>query len=237
MPASSDRIDWNRVSAVAPLASVLAVVALATNITMVVSYWHEYLLAHDNGQARWVSALVPFSIDGIVISASVALLWAAAVGVKGWRRLWRPVLWLAVGVLATISANFFSDVTYRWLGPGVSASSGVALILISDVAFWLLAEIRRMKAPTAAQPEPGHECPAPPAPPVTLAEALPLAREELRRRGEPCGEEFLAPRFEVTRHKLRQVLGKDARPVEEPSEDEAADVPETCYAELNGASA
>jgi hypothetical protein len=194
---------WHRATSVGPQASVLAVVGIATVITMVISYWHEYLLAHHNGQARWVSALAPFSIDGIVLTAAVALLWAAAHAVKGWRRLWRPVLWLAVGVVVTISANFFSDVTIRWLGPGVSASTGVALILISDVAFWLLAESRRLANPVPVQPLAGHACPPPP---LTVADALALAREELRRLGEPSGEQALADRFGVTRHQVRSAL-------------------------------
>lgn len=194
---------WHRVTAVGPQASVLAVVGIATVITMVISYWHEYLLAHHNGQARWVSALAPFSIDGIVLTAAVALLWAASHSVKGWKRLWRPVLWLAVGIVVTISANFFSDVTIRWLGPGVSASTGVALILISDVAFWLLAESRRLANPAPAQPAANHFCPPPP---LTVAEALPLAREELKRRGELAGEQVLADRFGISRDRVRKLL-------------------------------
>lgn len=200
---------WQRLNESAPQVTVVAVVGIATVITMVISYWHEYLLAHDNGQAKWVSALAPFSIDGIVLVAAVALLWAASHGVKGWGRLWRPGLWLAVGVVVTISANFFSDVHYKWLGPGVSASSGVALILISDVAFWLLAEGRRLANPAPAQPEAGHECPAPP---VTLAEALPLARARLKDAGETCGEQALADRFGVSRHVVRTTLAQTGEP-------------------------
>lgn len=201
-PPASTRVNWASVQAVAPQAAVLAVVGIATTITMTVSYWHEYLLAHRNGQARWVSALVPVSIDGIVLVSAVALLWAAAHNIKKWRQLWRPVLWLAVGVLVTISANFFSDLTYRWIGPGVSASSGVALILISDVAFWLLAESRKLA--NGDEPQPAANCSCPP-PPLTVAEALPLARARLRDAGEPHGEQVLADRFGITRDRVRKL--------------------------------
>ena len=192
------------------LATVLAIVGLGMVIASAISYQHEYILARHNGQVRWVALLLPFSVDGVIFVAGIALSWAAIRGVRGWRRLWQPRGVLAVGIAATIAANLFSDLRLRWLGPAVSASSGVALVLMSAVAFWLLAEQRKLARGETSQPAVNCSCPPPLPPSVTLAEALPLAREELRARGEQYGEEVLAERFAVTRHKVRLTLAAEA---------------------------
>lgn len=197
------RTDWDRVTAVAPQAVTLAVVAVGAVITSAISYQHEYALARNNGQIRWVSLLVPFSLDGMILVAGVALLWAALNRVAGWRQLLQPRGVLAAGIITTIAANLFSDYRVRWLGPAVSASSGVALVLMSAVAFWLVAEHR--KKVRGDDPQPAASCSCPP-PPLTVAEALPLARARLRDAGEPHGEQVLADRFCISRDRVRKLL-------------------------------
>lgn len=204
------------------LAIVLGVVVLGVIITSAISYQHEYVLARHNGQVRWVSSLLPFSVDGMIFVAGVALLWAAIRGIRGWKRLWQPGGVLAVGVAATIAANWSSDLQLKWLGPAVSASSGLALVLMSAVAFWLLAEQRKLARGEEPQPAVNCSCPPPLPPSVTLAEVLPLAREELRSRGERYGEEALAERFRVTRHEVRSALAEQAA---KPGPSDAAGAP------------
>jgi uncharacterized protein DUF2637 len=199
---------WERLRPLLAVAAVVGIVAAITANTAVISYEHEYELARHNQQAAWVSALVPFSVDGMILVASVALLWAAAHRIKGFGRLWRPVGVLMVGVGATIAANYFADLRFGWLGPAVSASSGVAMILVSDVAFWLIGEWRQLGEPAEPdEPQPVVACSCLP-PPTSLAEAAVAAREELRRRGEPAGEQVLADRFETSRYKIRTALGE-----------------------------
>lgn len=196
-------MTWEQVKAGAPLAAVLGITFAGGVVVSAVSYQHEYHLAHSNGQAPWVSSLLPFTVDGMLFAAGVALLWAGANRVTGWGRLWQPRGVLAAGILATIAANLYSDLRYWWLGPAVSASSGVSLVLMSAVAFWLVAEQRTVTGGDSSQR--GKDCSCP-LPPVTLAEALPLARARLKDDGELHGEEALADRFEVTRHKVRAAL-------------------------------
>lgn len=222
-PASNPpraRINWDEVAAVAPQAVTLAVVAAGAVITSAISYQHEYALARNNGQIRWVSLLVPFSLDGMILVAGVALLWAALNRVTGWRQLWQPRGVLAVGIITTIAANLFSDYRVPYLGPAVSASSGVALVLMSAVAFWLVAEHRKKVRGEPVQPAAGCSCPPPP---VTVAEALPLARARLRDAGELHGEQVLADRFGISRDRVRKLLSQQS--------------PEIRYADLNGSSA
>lgn len=187
------------------LSAIFFVVGAGMIITSAVSYEHEYVLARDNGQVQWVAALVPFTLDGMIFVAGAALLWAAMNGVKGWSRLWQPGGVMLAGIAATIAANYYSDVRAQWLGPAVSASSGVAVVLMSAVAFWLLGELR--KVAKGEQPQPAVNCSCPP-PPVTLAEALPLAKARLQDEGQRYGEEALADRFGVTRHLVRQAMAE-----------------------------
>jgi uncharacterized protein DUF2637 len=175
-------------------------VAAITGIMGAVSYEHEYQLARRHGQAPWVSSLLPFTVDGMILAASVVILWANSQGI---RRPVRPLLVLAVGVGATIAANLAAGIGDGWLGAAVSAWSGVALILISDVAMWLLGTLRALSKGEAVRP--AAACSHPP-PPITLAEALPLARARLQEEGEPFGKEALAARFKTTPHQVRLAL-------------------------------
>lgn len=207
-PPRADRGNWTWI----PVVVTLFVVAVITGITAAVSYEHEYQLAHRHGQAPWVSSLLPFTVDGMILGASVVIVWAASAGI---RRPWRPLSVLLVGIAATIGANLASGLGDGWLGAAVAAWSGLALILISDVAMWLTGTLRALAQ--GEDPRPAATCSCPP-PPLSLAEALPAARERLRERGEPAGEQALADRFGVSRHQVRTALAVPVVPqAPEPS--------------------
>jgi len=142
-----------------------------------------------NGQAPVGTVALPFTVDGMIPGASVVIFWAAS---QGLRRPPRPVAVLLVGIGATIGANLAAGIGDGWLGAAGSAWSGLALILISDVAMWLMGTIRGLTQGDV--PRPGAGCSCPP-PPTSLAAALPLARAELRQFAEPVGELALADRF------------------------------------------
>ncbi|MGH3125569.1 MAG: DUF2637 domain-containing protein [Streptosporangiaceae bacterium] len=193
---TSARQPWAR----ATVGITLATVAIITGITAAVSYEHEYQLARRHGQAPWVSSLLPFTVDGMILGASVVLVWAASVGI---RRPWRPLAVLLAGIGATIGANLASGIGDGWLGAAVAAWSGLALILISDVAMWVTGTLRTLAA--GDDPRPAAACSCPP-PPMSLTEALPLAQARLKELGEASGQQALADRFLVTRHQVRAAL-------------------------------
>lgn len=194
-------VEWLRWNAA--IATVLSIVLVMVGFTTAISYSHERALAFDNGQPGWIARLVPFAVDGIVLASSVVLLWAKFHGITGKLRLLRPRLWAAVGVGATIAANWFADLHYGWLGPAVSASCGVSLVIIGDMLFWLIGEHRGPVEPD--QPAAAVACSCAPLP-LSVAEALPLVRLELAERGLPAGEQALADRFQLTRHEVRKHL-------------------------------
>src|SRR6185437_14160472 len=179
---------------------VLFTVIAVTGIVSAISYDHETFLATSNGQPGWVSALNPFTIDGLLLSSTVVLFWAASRGIRGWGQLWRPAGVLVVGILATIGANLAAGIVAAWLRPVVSAWPGVALVLVSDVAFWLMGKLRALANDEDEQEQPTVSFCDCPRPPVTLAEAVTLARVERQLQGLPAGEQALADAFGGTRH-------------------------------------
>lgn len=184
------------------LPAILAVVITAgtLGIIMAISYAHEFGLAARNGQGPWEAKLIPFPVDGMLVVASVAIYWA---GQRGIRRPWQPMTVAAVGMLATIAANFVSDDRASYLGPAVAGSVGVAAVLVGWVAHWMIDTQRKLAA--GEDPQPARNCSCPP-PPTTLAEALPGARQRLRDDGKKFGEQELADRFATTRHEVRKVF-------------------------------
>lgn len=202
-------MTWDQLKPRLAPAAVIAIVTIIGGITAAISYAHEAELAGHNGQSWWIARLVPFAVDGMVVAASIALLWAAWQGISNWKRLLRPRIWLAVGISATIAANLFSDLRFWWLGPAVSASCGIAVVIISDIAFWMLGEHRRLTSGEDPQLAANCHCPAPA---VSVAEALPRARAELIARGAPHGQEVLADRFGITVHQVRKILAPQPVP-------------------------
>lgn len=197
--------SWRDVAVTAGIFGPVVIIAL---VVVASSYYHEYELAWHNGQPDWVAKALPFTVDGLVLAAGIAVTWAMANGITTpRRRLARPIVALAVGALATLAANLFSALSYWWLRPAVSVWAGVAALLVGDIGMWWISERRKLADPDSFPTAPDCSCPPPP---VTLAEALPRARAELRDRGEKHGEPELADRFEVTRYKVRAVLSPPA---------------------------
>ena len=175
-----------------------------------VSFDHEYQLAHGNGQAGgWVSAGLAVSIDGLLVVATVATIWAKAQGLRGWRQLWRPWLALAVGIAATVAANLYAGLHYIWLQRAVSVWSGLAVALGAEVVMWFVAARRKLARGETAQQV--AACSHPP-PPITLAELVPLARAHLMDHGLPYGEQATADLIGVARHQVRKAQASPVEP-------------------------
>jgi ABC-type Fe3+ transport system permease subunit len=60
-----------------------ASVVLLAGIAAVVSYGHLYLLAVRHRQGGLASALIPLSVDGMIVAASMSLLLDSRVGRRG----------------------------------------------------------------------------------------------------------------------------------------------------------
>jgi hypothetical protein len=77
-------------------------VALLAVIAGTVSYLHMHMLVAVHGQAGWVAALTPLSVDGMIVAASTALLADSRSGGRGGLLPW---VLLVTGSVASLAAN------------------------------------------------------------------------------------------------------------------------------------
>lgn len=121
-----------------------SVVAVA-GVAALVSYSHMQQLAAGAGEA-WRSWLIPISIDGLVVAASMVLLTRRRAGVAG-----GPLAWgaLVVGVLASLAANM-ADARPEVTAVLVAGWAPVAFA----IAFELLLQQRRAELVTLASHAP-----------------------------------------------------------------------------------
>jgi hypothetical protein len=110
----------------------------------VVSYSHIYGLGRAHGQDGTAARLLPQSVDGLILAASLVLLHEA----RNDRDVPRParlILWL--GISATIGANIACGAGYGLLGALISAWPAVAFIGSVEIA---VQHMRRARAPRVA---------------------------------------------------------------------------------------
>jgi hypothetical protein len=95
-----------------------AVVCAVAAFAAVVSYSHIYGLGRDHGQDGTAAWLLPLSVDGLILAASLVLLHEAR-NDRDAPALARFMLWLGIG--ATIGANIAYGAGYGLLGALISA--------------------------------------------------------------------------------------------------------------------
>ena len=119
-------------------ATVLVVVALAA-VAFYVSYRHQLALALGYGEEPDTARLFPLTIDGIIVTASLIMLYCAR-----WQKtvplLARFALWL--GVASTLAANVAHGWSSGWGGRLVSAAPAVALVIAYELLMWLIRTMR-----------------------------------------------------------------------------------------------
>jgi hypothetical protein len=103
--------------------TALAVVAVAA-VAAVISYRHAYELATTHGETGLTARLLPFTVDGLILAASMLILDASR------RHHPAPPLarWcLGAGIAATIGANLAHGLGHGPIGALVSAWPALAL--------------------------------------------------------------------------------------------------------------
>lgn len=120
----------------ARLLTGLAVSTVAV-IAATVSFTHIASVAAGHGYTPATAKLLPFSVDGLIVAASLVLL-AEARAHRPAPRLARAGLWL--GICATLAANVEHGAAFGPVGALVNAWPGVAFVVASEI---LLGMIRR----------------------------------------------------------------------------------------------
>jgi len=211
----SARVAPGRAVRVVTVAAVLLVAAVAA----VVSYAHMQEVAVRAGEG-WRAWLLPLSVDGLVVAASMGLLTRRRTGLPGGRLAWAALLG---GVGASLAANIAAA------EPTVTARVVAAWpALAFAVAFELLLQQRRVPVvepvgedppagdPVVDDPGEGDEPAAPvgatavePAvevEPVTarIAELVGAAHAE----GRPVGRRTVARELGITEYRAGQLLAR-----------------------------
>jgi Protein of unknown function (DUF2637) len=153
--------------------TAVAVTAVAA-IAAVVSYSHIYDLGRTHGQSGAAARLLPLSVDGLIMAASLTLLLAARNGQRA-PALPRFALWLGIG--GTVAANLAYGLPYGPVGAVLSAWPGAAFVLAIEI---LLGMLRRLAAVPETVPENGTGT-VPDSSPGTVQDAVPEAAQPRTR--------------------------------------------------------
>lgn len=175
--------------------STAAVVTAVASFAAVVSYSHIYDLGRAHGQAGTAARLLPLSVDGLILAASLVMLHEARN-----RRPAPPLArgMLALGVAATVAANVAYGARSGTLGAVISAWPAVAFIGAAEMA---LGMVRRARARTQIS-APGGDLP------TVAADAQAAAKLALAASiaaGNPVSQRQLMTRFGLTRTQERKV--------------------------------
>ncbi len=116
-------------------AAAAAVVVAEAAIAAAVSYSHIYELGRRYGQTGYAARLLPLSIDGLIVAASMVLLYEARGG-RPAPFLARFLLWLGVG--CTIAANGAAGARYGPLGAILSAAPAAAFVGAAELMMGMI---------------------------------------------------------------------------------------------------
>jgi Protein of unknown function (DUF2637) len=172
-----------------------AVVSAVAAFAAVVSYSHIYGLGRAHGQDGTAARLLPLSVDGLILAASLVLLHEARNG-RDAPGLARFMLWLGIG--ATIGANIAYGAGYGLLGAPISARPAVAFIGSVEIA---MQQVRRARAPQVAT-----SGLAVPEVPGDVEQAVRAAYAASVAAGTPLSQRAMAERFGLSRRKVSQLL-------------------------------
>ena len=164
-----------------------AVVCAVAGFAAVVSYSHIYDLGRAHGQDGSPARLLPLSVDGLILAASLVLLHEARNG-RDAPRLARVMLWLGIG--ATVGANIAYGAGFGLLGAVISAWPAVAFIGSVELVMML---VRRARGP-----QPARDAPVVPGDAEQAARAAYVASVAA---GNPLSQRAIADRFGVSRRK------------------------------------
>jgi Protein of unknown function (DUF2637) len=187
------------------ITTALAVATLAA-VAAVISYRHAYELVSSHGESGLTARLVPFTVDGLILAASMLILDASR------RNQPAPALarWcLGAGIVATIGANLAHGLGHGPIGALVSAWPALALAGSFELLMTLIRMARRASvAPSlpvsVSQSMPITENNAPPA--LTEAPGLEQAVRVWHSAGH--SQRAIARALQIDRRRVKRIIDK-----------------------------
>jgi hypothetical protein len=185
------------------ITTALAVATVAA-VAAVISYRHAYELVSTHGETGVTARLMPFTVDGLILAASMLILDA--------NRRHQPVPALArwclgAGILATIGANLAHGVGHGPIGALVSAWPALALAGSFELLMALIRTEPRASATTGPsaymhQAEPITADDAPPA----LPEAPSVEQTVRAWHNAGQSQRAIARELNLDRRKVKHII-------------------------------
>lgn len=189
------------------ITTALAVATVAA-VAAVISYRHALELVSSHGESGLTARLVPFTVDGLIVAASMLILDAS--------RRNQPVpplaRWcLGAGIVATIGANLAHGLGHGPIGALVSAWPALALAGAFEL---LMTLIRTGHRADADRPAPVSESPlssvrVPDAPP-TSTDAPPLEQAVRAWHSAGHSQRAIARELNIDRRKVKRIIDQAA---------------------------
>jgi Protein of unknown function (DUF2637) len=189
-------------------AAMSAVVVAVAGFAAVVSYSHIYGLGRAHGQVGAAARLLPLSVDGLIVAASLVLLHEARNG-RAAPGLARVMLWL--GIAATVGANVAFGARFGVPGAVISAWPAVSFIGAVEMAMTLVRRARGTRAAANMPAAVAVQSPMPPVVPGDVREAVVAAYAASLAAGAPLSQRARAARFGISRRQVSQLTTQPGR--------------------------
>ena len=189
------------------ITTALAVATVAA-VAAVISYRHAYELVSTHGETGVTARLVPFTVDGLILAASMLILDANR------RNRSVPPLarWcLGAGILATIGANLAHGLGQGPIGALVSAWPALALAGSFELLMTLIRTETRANARPSSWVQTSSHLPAVnhDAPPA-LTEAPSLEQTVRAWHNAGHSQRAIARELNIDRRKVKRILDQAA---------------------------
>src|SRR6266851_3563480 len=185
------------------LTTALAVAAVAA-VAAVISYRHAYELVSTHGETGVTARLVPFTVDGLILAASMLILDAN----RRNRRVPPLARWcLAAGILATIGANLAHGLGHGPIGALVSAWPALALAGSFELLMTLIRTGKQSPPGALTDTQPREAVPAIGADPPPALTAGPDLEQTIRawhRAGH--SQRGIARALNIDRRKVKRAI-------------------------------
>jgi hypothetical protein len=185
------------------ITTALAVATVAA-VAAVISYRHAYELVSTHGETGVTARLLPFTVDGLILAASMLILHANRCG--------QPVpplaRWcLGAGIMATIGANLAHGLDRGPIGALVSAWPALALAGSFELLLTLIRTETRASIVPATTEDMGHGAPLEGHDgPLALTEAPSLECTVIAWYNAGRSQRAIARELNIDRRKVRRIL-------------------------------
>lgn len=183
---------------------VFAVVATVGVFAFIVSYSHIYDLGRAHAQNGTAARLLPLSVDGLIVAATMVMFIRAGHGrAPDWRARWMPRLTLYAAIAATVLANVAYGLPSGWLSAVLSGWPGgafVAAVELGIIVVRLAPQTAKEIAVPAAVPAARAQVPA------SAAEAAAMAYAASVAGGNPLPARQLVARYGITRSQADKIV-------------------------------